>query len=140
MKRLLYLDKKSNEMENLLNGSKDVVIRAANIKKYPFGMIKEGYELVFINNNRENIVKASSIVKRAIFIETKSKEETHDILEKYKSRILLSKERCNYISERKYISIFELSHIKKENALLERSSYGKDDDWIVLHDIVDDKV
>lgn len=130
MKRLLYLDYKSNEIHNLLHNNKRFVIRAANIKKYPYKMIKKGYTVYFMNNNAEDIILASATIKQTTFLELHTSEEKEKMIKKYKDLVLLSDSKLDYVTQRKYVSIFELDNIRVENAKLDRSLYGIEEDWI----------
>lgn len=136
MNRLLYLDKKSDEIKNLLSGKKNSIMRAANIKKYPYQMINRGYRVFFKNNDTEGIIVASAQVKEAIFLEntnTTSKQE----VEAYLSLTYLRKQKKDYIRKRKYVSIFILEDVKEEKLLLDNSLYGIEDDWMRFKRIED---
>lgn len=135
MKRLLYLDKKSNEIEDILSRKKQVIIKAANIKKYPYQMIHIGYRVYLMNNNNENIILASGSVLESIYIENNM--ENKDILENYLNKSFLDKKKKTYIEQRKYISVFILTDIKEEYAVLDHSMYGKKDDWMIINPILD---
>lgn len=53
MDHVVYLDAKSNELENLLSGKKSMIIRGATGRKVPYGKVNVGDILYFINNNAE---------------------------------------------------------------------------------------
>lgn len=133
MKRLLYLDKKSNEIEDLLAVRKNVIVRGANIKKYPYKMIEEGYRVYFMNNNSEGVILASATILDALFIEEENYQKREELLNCHDFR--LSKDKLDYVKDRKYISIFTLDNIKKEYATLDHSLYGVKDDWMIVNDI-----
>ena len=132
MNKILYLDKKSNEIENLLSGNKDIVIRAANIKKYPFKMIENEDIVYFINNNAEDVVLASATVSQAIFYQVNSELEMDELLSIYSDRAKLSRKKIDYIKKRKYVSIFVFKNIKSEYGTIDRSMYGVKENWIEL--------
>lgn len=132
MKRILYLHKKSKEIEHLLNGQKDVIIRAANIKKYPYKMIEKGYLLYLLQNDKSELVYCSAVVKEAIFYEVSNNNHMDEIIAKYKDRAKLSKQKLEYIKKRKYISLFILDQIKETTGKIDHSRYGEVDDWVVL--------
>lgn len=139
MKKLLYLDKKSNEIDNLLNNSKDVVMRAANIKKYPFTMIEKGDTALFVNNNTEGIVLASATVKEALFYTIEHESQMNELISKYEDRVKLSKKKLDYIKKRKYVSVFVLSDIQEEYGKIDHSDFGRKKDWIQLIELKKDK-
>ncbi len=133
MKRILYLDKQSNEIENLLQGNKNVIVRGANIRKYPYKMIDVGYRLYFLNNNKEGVILASATVEEALFIEESNLERRLEFLSNFDFR--LTEKKMKYVEDRMYISIFKLKDIKKEHATFDSSLYGKKDDWLIINDI-----
>ena len=50
MDHVVYLDYKSNELENILNGSKTMLIRGATGRKVPYGRVDTKDTLYLINN------------------------------------------------------------------------------------------
>ena len=62
MDHVVYLDAKANEMKNLLNGTKTMIIRGAVGRKLPYGRVNVGDILYFINNNAEGLLKVKAEV------------------------------------------------------------------------------
>lgn len=60
MKRMMYTDKESKEIEKLLSGEKNIIIRGANIKKFPYKMFNKGDELYLLES--KEIAEIKSIV------------------------------------------------------------------------------
>ena len=135
MRRLLYLDKRSDEIEHILSGKKYVIIRGANIKKYPYKMIDEGDRLYFMNNTSEGIVRASATCVNALFIHEPDPKKRNEMIDSFENQLMLRKDKLNYVRERKYISIFTLSNVKPEYATIDRSLYGVEEDWMRLKPI-----
>lgn len=133
MNRLLYLDKASNEIENLLSGTKQIIMRAANIKKYPYKMIDEGYRVFFMNNNSEYVILASATIKQAIFLLNDGEN-----VEPYLAKTGLRKQKADYIRKRKFVSVFILDDIKSERLKLIRGLYGVEEDWMRFERLEDD--
>lgn len=130
MNKKLYVDDKSNEIENLLSGAKKYIVKAANIKKYPYEMIKAGDTLFLLANSAKGIVQASCTVKSALFTDALSKSESKAFIQNIGSDIMMSKKRIAYLGERKYISLFEVEHVKSEYAMLDESLWKKQEDWV----------
>jgi hypothetical protein len=53
MDHVVYVDAAANEMEKLLDGSKEVILRGAAGRKLPYGRVDPGDRLFFIRNNGE---------------------------------------------------------------------------------------
>lgn len=43
---------------------------------------------------------------------------------------LLSDQKSEHVRNRKYISVFVLSHIEKVHLIVDNTKYGKSDDWL----------
>ena len=128
MKRFIYLDRESNELENLLSGKKNVYMRGANIKKYPYKMINELDTVYMLQNDSKDQISAKATVKEALFFvkDNSTIDEINSFLELAK----LSVKKKKYVLDRKYISVFVLDNITKMDATIDRSEYGKTEDWI----------
>ncbi len=129
MNQFTYLDKDSNEVSNILNGKKDIIIRAANIKKFPFKMINKGDTLYLLQNDNTSKVYGKANIKETMFLET-TLEDRIKIISKYKDRVLLSDKRIEYISDRKYLSVFFLEHIEPLDGTLDTSLHKIEEDFV----------
>ena len=58
MDHIVYLNHKAKELENLINGSKSMIIRGAMGRKLPYGILNIGDVLYFAENNGDGLVKA----------------------------------------------------------------------------------
>jgi hypothetical protein len=90
MDHVVYVDKKENELQRLINGEKTMVVRGANGRKLPYDRVHEGDCLYFINNNAEGEVKAKGIVKRVIQSGRMTEEESQRMIAEYQSGLQLS--------------------------------------------------
>jgi len=83
MDHVVYLDAQAKELENLLSGSKTMIIRGATGRKLPHGRVDSGDMLYFINNNNaERKVRAKAKVKSAFHSEKMTEDESHALVKK----------------------------------------------------------
>ena len=90
MDHIVYLDAKSNELENLLSAKKSMIIRGATGRKVPYGKVNVGDILYFINNNAEGEIKAKGVVLSVFNSEKMAKDESIALVKKYQDKLKLT--------------------------------------------------
>lgn len=135
MNRQLYLDKNSNEIDNLLDGIKCTIIKGANIKKYPYKMIDVGDVLYLIENTADGIVKVSCVVKSIKFTDKLTLEDSHRILDEQSAKIMMTNKKIQYLKNRKYLSIIVVDQIKTVHGIIDHTLFGVEEDWVILRPI-----
>jgi hypothetical protein len=136
MDHVVYLDAKAKELENLLNGSKTMIIRGAAGRKLPYGRVFEGDVLYFILNNGEGEVRASATVKSVINSEKLTTEESASLVDEYQNALQLTKMQYKRWAGKRYLVLVEVEDITElEPFSIDRSNYGNMDDWLPAEDI-----
>jgi len=140
MDHVVYLDAKANELENLLNGKKIMIIRGAMGRKLPYGRVNERDVLYFINNNAEGLIKANGVVSSVFNSEKMSKEDSVDLLKKHQDKLQLTKEQFQRWAGKRYIVLIGIDQVKEVNPLpFDKSNYGSMDDWLSVEKIESEK-
>ncbi len=136
MDHVVYLDAKANELENLLNGKKTMIIRGATGRKLPYGRVNENDILYFINNNAEGVIKAKAVVKSVFNSEKMDKETSTALVEKNQNYLQLTDKQFKKWAGKRYLVFIEISNIEKtEPFSIDKSNYGNMDDWLPVKDI-----
>ncbi len=136
MDHIVYLDKSSDEMLNLINGSKDIILRGATGRKLPYGRCSEGDTLYFVNNNGEGIVKAKGNIKSVLFTDKLSKEESIEMVEAILDRVKLSSKVLKRFSGKRYLSIINVHQVEEVVGFsFDKTEYSNMDDWLPVGDI-----
>ena len=136
MDHVVYLDIKAKEMDNLLNGSKTMIIRGAAGRKMPYGRVNSDDVLYFINNNAEGEVKAKATVKSVLNSEKLSKEESILLINTHQDRLRLTEEQLKRWSGKRYLVLIEVFNVTKIKTFkIDKSDYGNMDDWLPVEDI-----
>ena len=131
MDHVVYLDAKANELEKLLNGTKSMIIRGATGRKLPYGRVKQGDILYFINNNGEGFVKSKAMVSSVFNSEKMSAEESAALVKKNQDKLRLSDDQFNKWAGKRYIVLIELKAIEEIKSFeINKSDYGNMDDWL----------
>ncbi len=136
MDHVVYLDANAKEMDNLLNGSKTMIIRGAAGRKMPYGRLNTSDVLYFINNNAEKEVKAKATVKSVLNSEKLSKEESILLINTHQDRLRLTEEQLKRWSGKRYLVLIEVFNVTKIKTFkIDKSDYGNMDDWLPVEDI-----
>lgn len=137
MNHVVYLDVKSNELENLLSSKKSMIIRGATGRKVPYGKVNIGDILYFINNNAEGEIKAKGVVLSVFNSEKMTKDESIALVKKYQDKLKLTVKQFQKWASKRYIVLIEVENIKKvQHFQFNREIFkNKMDDWLSVDNI-----
>lgn len=141
MDHVVYLDYKAQELENLKNGKKSMLIRGAMGRKFPYGKVEPGDRLFFIENKGDGLIKATAVVSDVFNSEQLTKEESLTLIEKYQEKLHLDSGLMKRFGGKRYLVLItikdfgETGHFK-----IDRSAYGNMDDWLPVGDIESVKI
>ena len=136
MDHVVYVDAKAKELENILNGTKTMIIRGAAGRKMPHGRVFEKDILYFIENNADGMIKAKAEVKSVSNSEKMTKEESCELIEKNQEKLKLTKAQMKRWAGKRYLVLIEIKDSQKtEPFKIDRSNYGNMDDWLPVGNI-----
>ena len=136
MDHVVYLDAKAKEMERILDGTKTMIIRGAAGRKLPYGRVKVGDTLFFINNNAEGVVKALGVVSSVFHSEKMTKKESIDLVNSNQEKLQLTDRQVKRWAGKRYIVLIEVVNAVSINPFkIDKSDYGNMDDWLLVEDI-----
>lgn len=136
MDHVVYLDTKSKELENLLNGNKTMIIRGAGGRKIPYGRVQNGDVLYFIRNNGEGEIRAMGTVAVVINSEKLSVEESFRLIINNQVKLQLPDKQFEKIAGKRYLVLIGLKDVKPvESFLIDKSDFTNMDDWLPVGDI-----
>lgn len=136
MDHIVYLDEKAREMENLLLGNKSMIIRGATERKLPHGIVKEGDNLFFINNNGEGVIRARGVVSSVINSGMLTEEESFKTIIMNQDKLQLPDSQFEKIAGKRYLVLISLENIEELDPLrFDGSSLTNMDDWIPVGNI-----
>lgn len=132
---LVYLNSKAKELEKLLNHEKTMIIRGAAGKKCPLGGRAKADDIVyFVETGGDMMVTHRGIISKVVESEKMTPEESTAFIETYKDELNLSKDQYTRWNGKKYLAVYEISHIEE----IEPFKYNREknmDDWIIVDDI-----
>jgi len=136
MDDVVYLDHKAKELENLQAGIKDMIIRGDMGRKLPYGRVKKGDALYFVENKGDALVKAKANIASVFESEKLSKEDSINLVEESQERLLLNTGMMKRFAGKRYVILLELKDFEALEAYkIDRSDYGNMDDWLPVENI-----
>lgn len=132
---LVYLNKKAKELEKLLQGEKTMIIRGAAGKKCPLGGRAKADDIVyFVETGGDMMVTHRGVISEVVESEKMTPKESIDFIKKYEKELNLSKDQYNRWAGKKYLAVYEISHLEA----IDPFQYNREknmDDWIIIDDI-----
>jgi hypothetical protein len=136
MDHVVYLDVKANELEQLLSGLKSMIIRGATGRKLPHGRVQAGDMLYLMNNNGEGLIRAKAHVKWVFNSEKLSAAESAQIIEEHQAQMQLTAAQAKRWAGKRYLVLIEVDQVTAvEPFAVDKSTYGKMDDWLPVGEI-----
>lgn len=136
MDHVVYLDIKSNELENILSCKKTMIIRGATGRKLPYGRVNRGDIVYFIQNNAEGLIKSKAKVKSVFNSEKMDKAESEKLVRENQSKLQLTDKQFSRWAGKRYIVLIEIENVKEVVPFeIDKSDYGNMDDWLLVEDI-----
>lgn len=136
MDHVVYLDHKAKELESLSKGNKSMIIRGAMGRKLPYGRVKIGDCLYFIENNGDGLIKAKAVVSEVIESAKLTPEESHTMIHNNQLGLMPDNAMIKRFAGKRYIVIISIrDFLLIENFKIDRSGYGNMDDWLMVGDI-----
>ena len=136
MDHVVYVDAKARELEKLLAGEKTMIVRGATGRKLPYGRVRPGDRLFFIENNGDSIVRASAIVSEVFNSEKLTGTQSVDLLKKNQPKLNLTSEQIKRWSGKRYLVLVDVRDIRSMKPFaIDRHEYGNMDDWLLVKTI-----
>ncbi len=112
------LDSGSNETDNLLRGTKSMIIYGSDVRCFPHGSIKEGDILYFTGDENPSVTKARGIVSSVFNSCRLSVEESYEIVIKNQDKLQLPDDQFYKYAGKRYlimIGVTDMEEIKQPN-------------------------
>ena len=136
MDHVVYVYAKARELEKLLAGEKTMIVRGATGRKLPYGRVRPGDRLFFIENNGDSIVRASAIVSEAFNSEKLTGTQSVDLLKKNQPKLNLTSEQIKRWSGKRYLVLVDVRDIRSMKPFpIDRHEYCNMDDWLLVKTI-----
>lgn len=132
---LVYLNKEGKELQKLLAGEKNAIIRGAAGRKSPLGgRAKVGDRVYFVETGGDLLVTHRGMIENVIETEKMTPEESQQFVEQHQSELNLSKKQMERWAGKKFLAIYRIAELEA----IEPFTYqrGKNiDDWVITSSI-----
>ena len=132
---LVYLNKEGKELQKLLAGEKNAIIRGAAGRKSPLGgRAKVGDRVYFVETGGGRIVTHRGLIENVTETEKMTPEESQRFVEQHQSELNLSKKQMERWAGKKFLAIYRIAKLEA----IEPFTYqrGKNmDDWVITSNI-----
>ena len=132
---LVYLNKEGKELQKLLAGEKNAIIRGAAGRNSPLGgRAKVGDRVYFVETGGDLLVTHRGMIENVIETEKMTPEESQQFVEQHQSELNLSKKQMERWAGKKFLAIYRIAELEA----IEPFTYqrGKNmDDWVITSSI-----
>lgn len=136
MDNVVYLDYRAKELDNIRKGRKCMIIRGAMGRKLPYGRVKQGDVLYFVENNGNGLIKGQATVDSVFNSDKLTEEQSIEIVEQNQDKLLLNKGLEKRFAGKRYLVLITIKDFKEiEPFEIDRSEYGNMDDWLPVENI-----
>jgi len=117
-----------------------MILRGAMGKKLPFGRVRTGDKLYFINNNGEGLIKAVGTVNNISQSENISKEESQRLVDSNMDKLLIGDNMYKRFAGKRNIILIDVSSVREIVPIkFNKEKFGNMDDWIPFNNLDDIK-
>lgn len=134
MVHVVYCDNKEKDLENIIDGTKTMIIRAAAGRKIPHSRVFEGEKLYFMKKGTKQVTAMADVKSVQNYVKL-SEKDINNILEVNQDKLNLSKKQ-KVRWHKKCMCLVEFTNFK-EFAPLEFDHQGNMDDWLIIEKIED---
>ncbi|WP_372996294.1 hypothetical protein [Lutispora sp.] len=136
MDHVVYVDAKAKELEELIAGTKTMIIRGATGRKLPYGRVNMEDILYFINNDGEGKVWVKGNVTDVYNSDKMAEDESISLAEKNQDKLGLTEKQFEKWAGKRYIVLIQVGNIETIDPFeIDKSNYGNMDDWLPFENI-----
>ena len=135
MNHLVFLDTHAGELEKILSGIKNMVVKEFDPTQPAAHRVSPGDSLYFLRDNDECDLRVKAAVVRDLFFSNCMNEDLSQILKEQQPRLQFTEDQYNYWSAKKQVLLVEFECAQKisiihvaSNKLIDRS------DWITFEE------
>jgi hypothetical protein len=133
MKHVVYLDSNANELELILSGKKNMILRGAMSKKLPHGKVQIGDTLYFKESKGADCIRASGKVVEVVNSKALTREESFQLIDKFRFDLMLTVGQMKKYAGKRYLTLIQVQDVKPEYGLnFKGAEIEPVNGWVVL--------
>jgi len=130
MDHIVTLDSEAHEIDNLLQGTKSMILHGADVKCNPYEMVTEGDTVYFAGSDDWDIIKAKAVVSSVFNSYSLSVPESFEMIIRNQDKLLLPDNLFYKYAGKKFLVLIGLRDVEKVNPLLMvRNDLLNANDW-----------
>ena len=138
MNHIVTLDSQANEIENLIHGTKSMIIHGADEKCIPYGIVEEGDVLYFVTSENHAKVKAKAVVSSVYNSYQLSETESYEMIIRNQDKLFLPDDLFYKWAGKKYLVLIGLRDVEEVQPFhIFRNSRSYKDAWVSVGNIED---
>jgi len=136
MDHIVYLDKHAGALDAMRRGDKQMVARAYNGRRSPYGKVRPGDMLYFTENDGQQIIYGKGKVLKVFDSPKLTHEESVSALEEHRKVLWLSEEQFLRMAGKRYLVLVTVERYEEVPCFrFTRRDFHTLDDWIPLDDV-----
>ncbi len=136
MDHIVYVDAKSKELDKLIDGSKQMIIRGATGRKMPYGRVFEGDVLYLVRNDGNGQIEVKCNVSSVFNSEKMDKDQSMKLVDNNKVMLNLTEVQYKKWAGKRYLVLITITDVKSiKPQRFDKSDYSNMDDWLPVEDI-----
>jgi hypothetical protein len=130
MNHIVTLDSGAKEIENLITGTKSMIIHGADVKRGPYGKVAEGDVLYFVTDDKSAEVKAKGLVSSVYNSYQLTEAESFELIIRNQDKLTLPDNLFYKWAGKKYLVLIGLRNVEEvQPFLIDRSNLLSEDGW-----------
>ena len=116
MKHTVYIDRNSNELENLILGIKKMVILSGSIRNAKHLGIEPGDTIDFAYKKNNQTITVGKAMVEKVFVSGKlSREESQNLVESFNDKLMLTNEQKKKYKNKQCLVLISISKFVETN-------------------------
>jgi len=138
MDHIVTLDSRSNEIENLIRGTKSMIIHGADVKCIPYGLVAGDDVLYFVADDGSGEVKAKGIVSSVYNSYRLSAAESFEMIIRNQDKLTLPDDLFYKWAGKKYLVLIGIRNVEAVQPFsIDRGVLSIADGWSLVRNIED---
>jgi hypothetical protein len=129
MDHIVTLDSEAKEIENLITGSKSMIVHASDVKCIPYGLVAVGDVLYFVDDNNPAEIKAKGFVSSVYNSYKLSVAESFEMIIRNQDKLRLPDDLFYKMAGKRYLVLIGLRDVEEVQSLLINSLSSSISNW-----------
>lgn len=136
MDHIVFLDARTNELDQLLGRRRRMLIRGGAVRSVPHGHVMRGDVLYFVSGSGDNVVRARAVVRDVINSGLLTETDARALIDKHRDKLRLSPQEAQRWAGRRFLVLVEVTDVQAIRPFpIDATTHGSLADWLPVGDI-----